>query len=77
MPTPRQGKNGSESLKLVVASDTFKWDRVGEELTQLSLGRDRIVLLVCSYLLNVNQQTSRNTANTNNAVDDNWELGTL
>ena len=36
--------------QLVVASDTFKWDRVGEELIQLSLGRDRILLLVCARI---------------------------
>jgi len=49
----------------MVASDVIRWDGVGEELIQLcslSLGRNCIVLLVSSYLIDVHQRTSKNTA---------------
>jgi len=48
----------------VVALDAIRWDGVGEKLIQLcslSLGRDCIVLLVYSHLLDVNRRTLRNT----------------
>ena len=47
----------------MVASDAIRWNGVGEELAQLrslSLGRDCIVLLVCSYLLE-HQRIQRGT----------------
>jgi len=79
MPTLEQGKNGSHSHEMssedsewVVASDAIRRDVVGEELIQsgsLSLGRDCIVLLVYSYLLDMNQRTSRNTGHTRGHVD--------
>jgi hypothetical protein len=58
----------------VIVSDAIMWDRVEEELIRscsLSLGCDCVILLVFSYLLDVNQRISRNTVYKSGDVNDN------